>query len=261
MIVEYSGISYTDDFMAAKKLIDEEKETLYLHPDTKVILNAAFSNSALKQVYCTPKLAKIEERAFYGCKLLYEVILNRNLKYIGDHAFSECGMEKIIIPENVEYLGESAFSNCKHLKEIKLPKNLTEIQANCFDNCISLPSLEIPKNVKVIKECAFAGCKNLKYLDLRNVEVLENRVFAESGITVIDISNEMVNFDLKALENCAIKRINFYGTGKELFESEHLKELLDMCKGMIHIKLPTLEELVDSGMSYKEANDYLRNNP
>ena len=55
----------------------------------------------------------IAVNAFDYCQDLTQVIIGRNLAYLGDYAFSECySLDSIVIPDSVTTIGEYAFYYC-----------------------------------------------------------------------------------------------------------------------------------------------------
>ena len=94
------------------------------------------------------------------------LILNEGLKEIGP--MNGSSFEYINIPASVEVIGGSAFMNCSSLTNLTIAKNsqLKRIGYNAFDGC---------------------GIKEFSVQDSMQIEVIENRAFAETGITEFTI--------------------------------------------------------------------------
>ena len=84
------------------------------------------------------------------------VILSKNLKEIGEGAFTYCrGLTNITIPNSVTSIGNGAFSNCTNLASITIPESVTSIGYEAFFNCENLASITIPESVTSVGICAF----------------------------------------------------------------------------------------------------------
>ena len=91
-----------------------------------------------------------------------KLVINDNVKTLGDYAFATCtNLTEIVIPENVTSFGTNAFAQCRSLKNINIPSGVTEIESLSFAACSSLVQLTIPENVLTINSNAFGGCVNL----------------------------------------------------------------------------------------------------
>lgn len=125
------------------------------------------SQKRLKHVTFPLSVQIIEERAFYGCNSLEDVILPAGLRELGNSCFSYCdALTSIVIPESVETIGDESFYGCRKLKQALLPPKIKEISGGCFRACSSLETIEIPNGVTHIKDEAFSSCINLKKVNL-----------------------------------------------------------------------------------------------
>ena len=80
---------------------------------------------------------------------------------IGDYAFEGCtGLTRITIPSSVTYIGDAAFSNCG-LVTLTIPNSVTTIGWFAFSYCNALSSVTIGASVTSIGEYAFTSCPNL----------------------------------------------------------------------------------------------------
>lgn len=125
---------------------------------------------------------KIGKNAFYcsyssGNTSLKEVVMGKNIKEVGDYAFSSCNaIEKVYYPD-IESLCSINFSSsssnpsyCQTAKvyiageelreELVIPNTVTSIGSYAFGNA-KITSVSIPSSVISIDQYAFDGCKNL----------------------------------------------------------------------------------------------------
>ena len=72
-------------------------------------------------------VTRINDLAFNCAFYLQNIVLSRNLEYIGECAFGLCaGLKKVVIPETVETIEWEAFVNCYQLKDVYvLSKNIS----------------------------------------------------------------------------------------------------------------------------------------
>jgi hypothetical protein len=104
----------------------------------------------------------IQADAFLNRSRLRIVILNEELEEIESGAFWGCRlMEEIVIPNNVRRIGWRAFRGCTRLTRVTLGDGLEKIGREAFLNCSSIKHILIPPVVKTIDDTAFKGCTNL----------------------------------------------------------------------------------------------------
>ena len=123
--------------------------------------------------YETKYYDNIEEDQ-YGCKYVQnhvvgfvdkgknEIIIKEGTVSIADDVFSGLAFEKVIFPKELKYIGDFAFSFCKNLKRVELPQNLISVGEYEFQFCDKLEYIYIPESVKEIGEMSFVGCDRLK---------------------------------------------------------------------------------------------------
>ena len=122
---------------------------LIMSPDKKTI----YYGFDKEEIIIPKSVEIIAKRAFYQ-NAVREIFFSKTLKRIEEFAFTECKkLREIQLPDNVEFLGESAFDCCS-LDRIVLSKRLTTIPTTCFQYN-NLDCLMIPSNIKKIEFGAF----------------------------------------------------------------------------------------------------------
>ncbi len=156
----------------------------------------------------------IGEHAVQNARNLKKIVLPDSIKIISNSAFDDCkSLEEIELPNNITKIGDWAFHGCDKLKYIKLPNELNELGKYPFGSCESLENISIntnnqyfqtidgalytkdlteliqypigrklnqfiiPNTVKTLKFRCFSDGYYLNYIDARNVELIEEKVF------------------------------------------------------------------------------------
>lgn len=141
---------------------------------------------------------KIDNNAFYNCDSLVNLVLPRNVTYIGKRTFNNCSNLKTVNIEagdadkwytniwesfaycynlesftaNGHVIGISfdSFRNDYNLKTFDAGQTQTDetglVRARAFYNCRSLETLVLPETTAGIGYDAFIGCKSLKNVDI-----------------------------------------------------------------------------------------------
>ena len=140
-----------DGGILQKAFIDSAEERCKVDiiiPDNVWIIGEnAFSKLAdkyiINSIVFPDTLLRIESYAFSGViEDIHQLILPKNLEFIGDYAFSsgskrpqDYGMSKLVIPDSVKVIGRGAFSGWGSLKQLLLGKMLNYIGPEAFRNC------------------------------------------------------------------------------------------------------------------------------
>lgn len=143
----------------------------------------AFANCFnLKKVIFNPNVQLIGQYGFYNCTALEEVNFSdlSNLERIGSYAFASCtSLKQADLADGIRIIGSYAFAGCEMLSQVNLPESLGGIYSGGTVN-------------HQIQPYAFAGCKSLTHVTLPwNLKVLQEYVFAESGLQSITIPGNM----------------------------------------------------------------------
>ena len=129
-----------------------------------------FENAAVKTV--TIYSDTVPNSAFKGCEKLTEVILKRDLTY----------------------LGEEAFSGCKRLKTVTFEGGCEEIAAFAFYDCTMLKSFTLPDCNVVVGDAAFADSSIETLIFGKNTYLESFGIGALEGVkgVAFDVSNSDV---------------------------------------------------------------------
>ena len=76
---------------------------------------------------------KLEEGIFRYCKSLNDVILPKDMAYLGQNMFEGCtSLESITLPDTIEELDDYCFKGCTNLKALDIPESIQRIGKYCF---------------------------------------------------------------------------------------------------------------------------------
>ena len=172
IIKNYIGTSKNLVFPAEIEGIPVREVHIGIHTDVKKvfvpegieILPDYFcaSQFEVEEVYLPDSIVEIGKGAFEFCKSLKNINLPKNLKKLGEDAFSNAGIETIELPQDIKTIERCAFYVCENLQTIILPENLEIIKELSFAHCKSLKSISLNKNIKIIESFAFKECDNLE---------------------------------------------------------------------------------------------------
>lgn len=113
---------------------------------------SSFSNSGLVSIVIPKNVEHIDNAAFYGCKLLESIIVDKdnskfdsrnNCNAIIETASNKLlfGCKNTVIPPTVEIIGESAFQEHDEITTFVIPEGIVEIEPNAFMECRNLKSI------------------------------------------------------------------------------------------------------------------------
>lgn len=108
---------------------------------------ACGGNNLLKRVVGGKGIASFGQYAFYDCVRLTEFDFGKNIKLIGNAAFTNTGLKAVNLPEGLKSVGDGAF-NTVHLTE---DNYLVGVEPDCMHE------IRIPNSLRKIGRCAFAN--------------------------------------------------------------------------------------------------------
>lgn len=241
-------------------------QLIYIDKNTKrprevnEIGKCAFANcTALESIELPASVSKIDENAFYGCRLLKHIDL-RYIHEVGKYAFSECVSLKSIVMPSKEAVGdnywwrisyffpikiyEGAFFGCRSLEEVILTSHTKLVDKFAFANC-GCKKLYIEKDAAKIDEEAFVYCRNLQeiYVDSENKEYVcidnclidrsDNRIVLGCASSKIPDNGQAVTIGAHSFEGSGISSL-IIPNGIEVIEEEAFcscEDLMDVYIG------------------------------
>ncbi len=206
------------------KSFEVEKGVLYDAERTRLY---QYCPGRTESVYQMPDTVKgIDKYAFWGCRNLETITLNRKIGEIPGYAFS----------------------NCRSLKEIEIPYSVHNIGAKAFEDCISLQKVDLPISIQRIHETAFDGCVNLtlsgaegsvagEYADAFNsrektvqaeYEDIQQTIQPPMGVDSAQVASDTIKPDaeMKDSENTGIQDSDIPNSGENDSEEDTLDNLL-----------------------------------
>lgn len=120
---------------------------------------------------------------FSGCDSLEEVIIGKDVKFLGKSLFEGCSsLSSVTFAEDtaLKEIDEAAFKDCISLEEISIPLTVTKLGDWCFQNT-GLKSICLKNKSgwpwQDTGDGLFAECYNLTSVDLGNFSTLHNNTF------------------------------------------------------------------------------------
>ena len=125
-------------------------------------------NDVLKRVIGGKGIVSFGQYAFFNCVKLTELSLGKNIKLIGNAAFTNTGLKKVDLPEGLKSVGGGAF----HTVHITEDNYMVGVEPE------GMYEVHIPKSLKKIGCCAFANA-SVVYTENVNRKLL--RACVQSG--------------------------------------------------------------------------------
>jgi len=172
----------------------------YAVPESvRLIAAGAFENNkTVTNVVLHDGLTKIDHDTFRGCKNLNKVNIPASVTWIGEDAFTDCGIyanekkwkrgslfiDRCLIRVNdaapakyvfktkepTRLIASAAFAGTQKMKikvkTITIPEGIEEIPTAAFYHCENLQEVNLPSSLKKIGMYAFYGCDKLKAVNM-----------------------------------------------------------------------------------------------
>ena len=138
---------------------------------------------------------------YYGDNYYYDDCYDYNYNNVHDYGcFSGCtSLTDVIIGKNVEYIGKECFMNCTSLKNINIPDSVKYIARRCFRECTFLENISIPYKIKNISQEMFFGCKSLKDVQLpQGLICIEKGAFFGTAVKNLVLPNKVLKIGFQA---------------------------------------------------------------
>ncbi len=125
------GFITSKDGTALLKYVGKDDNVCIPQGITKIEKNAFANCKKLTKVTIPDSVASVA--GFTHCKKLERVVLGKNVRAIGESAFSGTSLTEITIPKRVNTIDQDAFSKCKNLKKITFKGTPSDISPYAFD--------------------------------------------------------------------------------------------------------------------------------
>lgn len=197
------------------------------------------SFKGIKHMVLSNDCTTLNDFDFSFCPVLETIKLSKNLKHIGEQAFSysnrltkidideenanfsavdgilydknrktlircpEGVSDTFTVPEGTESIANFAFYGCKALEHICLPNSLKEVGESAFQECEGLRSIDLTGDITTINKNAFFGCISLETITLPKslLEIQKDAFFGCSKLKGIQFPKNIENID-NAFNNC-----------------------------------------------------------
>ena len=129
-----------------------------------IILNSAFVDSSLKDIYLPESIISIEDNAFNGQRIKispenkhYKVDNNLLIDIDKRKTIYSLPAEKCVVPPGIEVIGRETFRSAK-CKSIIIPEGVTAIMDYAFLFCFDVEYIKLPSTICYISPNSFNGC-------------------------------------------------------------------------------------------------------
>ena len=102
--------------------------------------------------------------AFEGCSGIISFRIPPKVTRIEDSTFSGCKLSSVNIPSGVTYIGSNAFAYCA-LTSVTLPASLEEIESGAFSGN-PLKTIKIPEKVKSLDEYSLGSIETMESIEV-----------------------------------------------------------------------------------------------
>ncbi len=237
MWYDYKNIFYEDENYTKAVEIMNESDNYELHENCQIIGDSVFHGQEFDDFEIPASVKTIEIEAFQNCSRLRSLKFNEGLKKIEVNAFANCyGLGPFLsIPNSVEKMEKGAFAFCSSIKKIELGDNLKELCTGVF-------------------EC----CSDVEEIDFNKIERIYAQAITDANFEVLKLPTSLKEIDFFAFDNCKIEKIVYEGSQGMFLKIKGGKEFFKGYSKIMEFETPTLEKLLDGGLSLKDANRIIK---
>ena len=231
------GLIESGAFIGCSSLQYNEYENgLYLGSETNpylLLVQAKSTDITTCEVNRQTKF--IHEGAFFGCKVLKNLVIPDSVTDIGDNLLRDCLVLEFNEYDNAYYLGNAenpcvilvkakdtnitscsvnektrfiykeAFQFCSELTELSIPESVLGIGSSAFSGCVKLKNVNIPTKCKAIKQYTFSNCGLIEDIVIPDsVETIEKGAFFNcDSLMSVTFGKNVTMIGEEAFQECA----------------------------------------------------------
>lgn len=185
------------------------------------ILDSAFENTEIEEVYIPDTTVKLGDKSFSNCKNLSNITIGSGLKEVGRDCFRSTPSKNVYIKDLSAWMrisfkmlngantssnplqggeGGHLFLNGTEIIDLVIPQDITGINGGAFAGAAFLQTVDIHSSVTRIYTAAFAGCGSIKQVIINGtIAVIERDTFYGcTSMIFYDFSNHT---SIPALDN------------------------------------------------------------
>lgn len=205
--VEYGGRRYAVTALEEYAFMDCDEVTAISIPAGVTAIEGwtFWGCTSLETINLPEGLTTIGYASFCYCSNLTDINFPSTLTTIGDYAFLYADRlgPNIIIPEGVTEIGYSAFARCNSIESVTLPSTMQSIGWFALAFNPKLSNVVFPDNLSHLSAALLSDCPLLTVCHLpAQMEYIDNSLFANSGITYLDIPEHVTRIEEAAFESC-----------------------------------------------------------
>lgn len=172
---------------------------------TGIHTQAFLNNNSLSSLTLGKNVKSIGDSAFSGCKKLSKITFNDELQYIGESSFTSTAISELNLPDSVQYIGGLAFGFCSNLVDININKNIKLIGERVFNKTLWYNN---QSDGLIYKDDILLAYKGEKIFDdvvevREGTRIIAGKVFSNSYYTRIGLPNSLEYICRGAFYNCS----------------------------------------------------------
>ena len=238
------------------------------HPVVGIDSQAFTNLSRLEKIILPSTVEQIGDEAFSQCPLLTDVVVNGELKSVGNDIFAGSGWLNAHSDEEYINFGNFLYkyngnrttefilksekdkqSGEDESKYVYIPSGITNLASGAFSNQPYLAKVEIPDEYTVLEKDMFKNCPKLVSVDINNVTTIKSDVFNGcTNLNSIDIE-KITSIGNGAFKGTALEVVtlneNVTAIGQSVFEN---------CINLTSIDIPNSVTIIGNDAFAGDAN-------